>query len=75
MGNLIYRRNHHFRIDDSQLKPEANKSDIINSLYVAIYDEFKGAQKNPKYQDMTYFSRMAALNEFAEQWLKDRGLA
>ena len=73
MIQIIKRRNRLFKIDASLLAPEANKSDTINALYAAIYDEFKGAAYNPNYKNLTPKDRMEKLNEFANSWLKERG--
>jgi len=71
---LIYRQNRFFKIDTSQLSVKANKSYIINALYAAIYDEFKEAVYNKKYEEMNNFQKMQAINEFALNWLKEKGL-
>lgn len=72
--NLIYRKNKQFIINRSLLKPEANRTDICNALYAAIYDEFKGASSNKIYSDLTPLELINKLNQFAEKWLTDRGL-
>lgn len=72
--NIIYRQGHLFKIDDSLLSKDANTSEIKNSLYAAIYEEFKGAAINPVYKKLTPSEKMQKLNDFAAQWLKDRGL-
>jgi hypothetical protein len=63
-----------FKIDNEYIKPEHRTSSVINSLYAAVYDEFRGASRNEKYKDLTYEQRMAKLNQFAEKWLRDKGL-
>jgi hypothetical protein len=73
MENIVIRRNRQFIIDSSKLKPEANRTDVINGLYAAIYDEFKGASKNKVYMKLTPLELIKKLNEFAYKWLKDRG--
>lgn len=70
---LIYRENRLFKIDNSQLPPQANKSFIINALYAAIYEEFTEAINNKKYKDMSNLEKINAVNQFAQQWLKDKG--
>jgi len=70
---VIYRSNKMFSIDNEFIKPEHRNSSVINSLYAAVYDEFKGASRNDKYKKLTYEQRMAKLNEFAEKWLRDKG--
>lgn len=74
MKDLIKRKHGLFIIDTSQLKPKANKTTIINSLYGAIYEEFRGAHKNPTYKNLTPKEKMDVLNNFAINWLKERGL-
>jgi len=71
---LIFRKNRQFIVNVAELKPKAIRVDIINGLYAAIYSEFKGASENNKYKNLTPLELMAKLNEFAYQWLKDRGL-
>jgi hypothetical protein len=72
--NVIYRQNHKFFVDESKLKPEARRSDICNALYAAIYLEFAGAHTNPDYSKLTPLEKMNKLNEYANTWLKERGL-
>jgi len=74
MKQVIIRKNRRFIINEEQLKPQANKPDICNALYAAIYREFLGASENPKYKDLTPIDRLNKLNEFALDWLKKRGL-
>ncbi len=74
MRQLIYRQNSQFVIDQSQLKPAAKKQDVINALYGAIYLEFRGANKNSKYENKTNLERFQLINEFAKDWLAKRGL-
>lgn len=70
---LIYRENRLFKIDNNQLPASANKSFIINALYAAIYEEFAEAINNKKYKEMSNLEKMNAVNEFARQWLNDKG--
>lgn len=72
--NLIYRQGKLFKINESLLSPQANKVSIKNALYAAIYDEFRGASENPLYMHLTPLDRMQKLNDYASNWLKDRGL-
>jgi len=72
---LIYRQTNRFIINKAELKPKANTTEIRNALYAAIYDEFSGAVKNPKYRNLTSIEKMNKLNEFANNWLQKRGLA
>lgn len=74
MKLIVNRRNKQFCIDTTQLSSKANNTDVINALYAAIYLEFRGASENPKYKHLTYLERFNKLNEFANKWLKDRGL-
>lgn len=74
MTNLINHKNNLFVVDKAQLKPEARKPAIINALYAAIYSEFKGAAKHPSYRNLTASERLQAVNNFADVWLKERGL-
>ena len=64
-----------FVIDRSQLSAAANKEAICNALYVALYDEFKGANKNPKYSGLTPKDMLTNVNTFANDWLLTRGLS
>jgi hypothetical protein len=75
MNDLIIRKNSMFVIDHAKLKKKARKTPTINSLYGAVYEEFNGAAKNPNYRDMSLKERMEAVNNFAHNWLKERGLA
>jgi hypothetical protein len=74
MENLIKRKHGLFIIDQNQLKPKANKTSIINALYGSLYLEFRGANTNPSYCNMTPLEKMQAVNIFATNWLKERGL-
>lgn len=73
MSQIIRRRNSMFVIDKTLLDPKANNPEIINSLYAAIYVEFKGAVKNPNYKNLTPKDRFQKVNDFANDWLKERG--
>lgn len=70
---LIYRKNLKFYINESKIKPQFRKVDVINALYGAIYEEFKGAIHNSKYVNMTPVEKIQQVNIFAEDWLKKRG--
>jgi len=75
MKQVIYRQNKMFIVDKDLIVAPSNKKDkICNALYAAIYTEFAGASKHPEYAKMTNFDRVKALNEFAYDWLKSRGL-
>jgi len=74
MSNIIVRRNRQFCIDKSQLSEAANKTHIHNALLGAIYTEFIGASTNPVYSNLTPLDRFNKVNEFAQNWLKERGL-
>lgn len=71
--SIVYRNNRLFSIDKEYIKVEHRTSSVINGLYTAIYDEFRGAYENDKYKKLTFAERMSKLNLFAEKWLKDRG--
>lgn len=75
MKTIIYRKNRMFVIDKSQLIAAANREDICNALYAALYTEFKGASKNPRYLDRTPKDMLTEINIFANDWLKSRGLS
>lgn len=74
MSQIINRRNNLFCIDEQQLSDKARNTVIINALYAAIYTEFRGAAFNKKYKDLTTKDRLQKLNEFANEWLEQRGL-
>lgn len=74
MENLVKRKHGLFIIDQTLLKPKANKTTTINALYGAIYEEFRGAGKNPTYKHLTPKDKIQAVNDFAINWLKERGL-
>lgn len=71
--NLIYRKSKRFVVDDSQIKEEFRTSSVINGLYAALYDEFRGASVNKKYANKTPQEKMELVNQFAYNWLKQRG--
>ena len=72
--NIFYRENKMFKINTSALSEKAKKTEIINALYAAVYEEFKGAITNFKYKDLTPLEKMNKLNQFAKDWLRKRGL-
>ena len=72
--SIFYRQNNQFKIDTTKLSSKANTTQIKNALYAAVYQEFFGASENPKYKDLTLVQRINKLNEFAENWLIQRGL-
>lgn len=74
MNNIIYRKNKMFIIDKSKLKPKAQKEDVYQALYAAIYQEFSGASYNQDYLNLTPLEKMNKLNDFAWKWLEQRGL-
>lgn len=71
--SLIYRQNRLFKIDVAQLPQKARRSDVVNGLYAAVYEEFKGAAYKDDYSQLTYKERMDALNQYAKDWLEKRG--
>jgi hypothetical protein len=74
MEKIIYRQNKLFCIDKSKLKPMAQKNEVIVGLYAAIYSEFVGASKNRQYKDLNGLQKLDKVNEFALNWLSERGL-
>ena len=70
---VILRKNRRFCINQQHIKEEHRTSSVLNGLYAAIYDEFRGAATNKKYVNLTYENRMQEVNNFAENWLKKRG--
>lgn len=58
-----------FVINDKVLPASANKLEIKNALYLAIYMEFSGASKNKKYVNLTNAQKIEAVNQFAAEWL------
>ena len=73
MKPLIYRQSKMFIIDKTQLKTTTTNSQY-NALYAAIHEEFKGANDHPTYSKLNYADRINALNEFALNWAKEKGL-
>jgi hypothetical protein len=73
MHQLIYRQNHQFCINKELIKPQFQTLEVINGLYAAIYDEFKGAIQNDKYSKLTPSEKIQRINEFAYAWLTQRG--
>lgn len=74
MKTIINRKNNMFCIDRSKLSSKANKDEICNAIYAAIYREFAGAATNPAYKGLTNLQKMNRINEFVNKWLFDRGL-
>lgn len=62
-----------FHINEALIKPEFRQIPVINGLYAAIYEEFKGAIHKDKYSSMTPIEKINEINRFAEDWLKKRG--
>lgn len=73
MRTLIYRQDRMFKIDKDQLPLKAQSPAVMNGLYADIYTEFLEAQYSPKYASMDLRTRMEAVNEFALNWLTQRG--
>jgi hypothetical protein len=63
----------YFKLNKTLLKKFKKRPDIINGLYVAVYEEFKGAIEQPHYSKLTVKQRFEKLNEFAFNWLNKRG--
>lgn len=74
MKKYFYRQTNQFVLDKTLLSSNAQRTENMNALYVAVYDEFFGASENPKYSKLTPFERIQKLNEFAGKWLKEKGL-
>ena len=72
--NIFYRENRFFKIDTSQLSGAALDPKNLNALYAAVYGEFVGAISNPKYKNLTPLQKMNELNQFAQNWLQNKGL-
>lgn len=72
--SIFYRKNKLFKIDTDKLSHKAKTPEIINGLYLAVFEEFRGASDNPKYKRLNYSQKMSELNKFAENWLKIRNL-
>lgn len=70
---IVYRKSNKFFIDINYIKPEYRRADIINGLYAAIYEEFKGAIHNNKYANLNTLQKLQELNKYAEMWLKQKG--
>ena len=75
MEKIIYRKNKMFCVDKAKLKPKAQKEDVILALYAAVYEEFSGAVYNKDYADLNPMEKLEKVNEFANAWLSQRGLA
>lgn len=73
--DLIYREGKFFKVNTSLLSEKANRMDVINALYAALYEEFRGASENPVYMNLSLLERLQAVNDYASNWLKDRGLS
>lgn len=76
MKNLVKRRNNQFVLDKIFIKDKANinKDEICTALYAEMYLEFRGANTHREYSKLTNVQRLEAINSFAKDWLKKRGL-
>lgn len=74
MNKLVNRRNNRFVIDKSFIRDGVNKDEICTALYAEIYVEFRGADKHRDYSKLSNLERFDAVNNFAKDWLKKRGL-
>lgn len=75
MEQLVVRRSRLFVVDKTKLQTKkAQSNEVVNALYAAIYEEFKGASTNPKYKTMNNKELMDQVNSFSWNWLKERGL-
>jgi hypothetical protein len=73
MAQVILRKNRLFVVNKETIASD-NKEDICNALYAAIYTEFLGASKNPKYKNVPAIDMLQKINEYANEWLSKRGL-
>ena len=71
--SIFYRFNMEFKIKDSELPESAKSSSVKNALYAAVYEEFFGASENIKYKHLSSLAKFSKLNEFASNWLKEKG--
>lgn len=71
--NIVYRRNNRFIINKDYIKSGVNKEQICTSLYAELYLEFRGASKHRDYSKLTYLERLRAVNDFAKEWLQNKG--
>lgn len=74
MKRIISRRNNRFVIDRDFIKDGINKDEISTALYAELHEEFKGANEHRVYSKLTNIQRFDAINDFAKDWLKKRGL-
>jgi len=74
MKKYFYRQTNQFVLDKTQLTSNAQRTENMNALYAAVYDEFFGASENPKYKNLTPLQKFERLNLYAEKWLKEKGL-
>lgn len=74
MKKVIKYKNRTFKVIMNNLHPDAQKTSIVNNLYIAIYNEFYGAATNPKYKNLNILDRLDKVNEFSLNWLKSKGL-
>lgn len=72
---LIYRENRFFKIDEKQLPKKANTPAVINALYADLYLEFMNANYSFKYKNMDLITRIKAVNDYALNWLKQKGFS
>lgn len=72
--DYVFKRGARIVLNKEALSEEAQTTEIMNALYAAIYIEFSGATKSPKYSEMTLKDKISAVNDFAFNWLKERGL-
>ena len=63
-----------FVIDRSFIRDGVNKDEISTALYAEIYTEFRGANTHREYSKLNNLQRFDAINNFAKDWLGQRGL-
>jgi hypothetical protein len=75
MQNLVMRQNKRFIINKNYVKKVSGSSidEVCTALYAEMYLEFRGANTNREYSKLTNIERLEAINNFAKDWLKQRG--
>lgn len=73
MEQIIFRKNNKFIINKSKLIQKPGIDNACIALYAELFNEFKGASINPKYKNLTPKEKLEKVNEFAFNWLKERG--
>lgn len=71
---LIYRDGRMFKINEQLLPPKAKSFFVKNALYIALYQEFAGANSVDKYKHLTNAQKMEQICTFADKWLQENKL-